>query len=211
MPDDVNTTQPDGAGQQPALRTFTQEEVNAIAADARRQARDAAQRDLLNRYGDPDALLKAKTRLDELEAAQLSEADKLRKQIDDLTQAQETAAQQLRAEKLNTLRLKVGQELGLPPVLAERLTGEDEEALKVDAQKVLAGIKESGRTVLPNVNATEGALTSKPSGTVKLTPGQQAAAKASGMTHEAYIEALQKMEQGAKQAVNVSFKEKPKE
>lgn len=194
MAEDVNQTLPDATGQQ-AQRTFTQDEVNAIAARARQEARSAAERDYAVKYGDLDDLVKKAIRAEELEAEQMSETDRLRKQIDDLKAENERAAAQTTAARLSALRLKVGQELGLPPMLAERLAGEDEETLKADGQKVLATLKEAGRPVLPNINATEGALAPTGPAKVKLTPEQEAALKKAqavdpSMTSERYIAAL---------------------
>jgi hypothetical protein len=86
-------------------------------------------------------LSKKAKRADELEQAEqkrkdaeMSETDKLRRQIAELT---EKAAKSERA----ALVQKIAAETGLPAVLADRLQGEDAEALREDAAKLLEIVK----------------------------------------------------------------------
>jgi rRNA maturation endonuclease Nob1 len=66
--------------------------------------------------------------------AELSETDKLRKQ---LAEAESKAAT---AER-NSLVTRIAAEIGLPAILATRLQGADEEALREDAKQLLETIK----------------------------------------------------------------------
>lgn len=194
MTDQNDTLTPEGTGQQPANeRTFSQADMDALAAKIRNEARESTKRQIAADYGDLEALKAAKARLDELEAAELSEAEKLKRQIADLTAAQEAAQRQAKEAEQRAERLRVGLELGLPPVMAERLIGDDADAMKADAQRLLDALTEAGRPVLPDIHATEGAI-SQGARHPKLTPGQRAAARAVKMTDEEYIKALESME-----------------
>lgn len=62
--------------------------------------------------------------------AELSETEKLKKE---LAEAKTKAA----AAERSALLQKIALETGLPPILAERLQGEDEDALREDAKKLL--------------------------------------------------------------------------
>jgi hypothetical protein len=193
MTENVDTT-PEGTGKKPDSgdRTFDQADVNALAARIRTEARDSTTRQIIEKYGDLDALAAAKKELDDRKAAEMSAAEKLQKELADLKSQREADAQKLKAAELNTLRLKVGQELSLPPVMAERLVGDDEETLKADAQRLLASLRESGRPVLPDINATEGALSGSNKG-FKLTAEQEAIVQKSGVDRDKYIEHLKNL------------------
>jgi hypothetical protein len=148
-----------------------QAKIDAIVANQKAEVR----RRIQNEYGDLDELKAAKEKLDEKNAAELSEMEKLQKQIEDMKAEQVKLQQQAKDERLKTLRLRVGQEAGLPPVLAERLTGADEEAMKADAVQVLAALKADPR--IPNIDATAGGSQTASKPRVKLTPGELAVAE----------------------------------
>jgi alanyl-tRNA synthetase len=195
QPDAVQT-QPDEAAdrtageQQPNAGTLTQDQVNAIVqsrlADERRR--------IQSQYGDLDELKALKEAEEERRQAEMSEVEKLQAQMAEMKAKQAEAERKAQEAELNTLRLRVGQELGLPSVMAERLRGADAEELKADAQTLLEALKLTGQPVrIPNADATAGmGSTTAPS--VKLTPGQQAAARAAGMTDDDYAKALSAVE-----------------
>lgn len=188
------TPSPAGTGTQPedAGRLFTQADVNAISGKVRAEASESALRKLIAEYGDLDALRAAKAKLDDLEAAQLSEADKLRKQLADVQAQQEKATAEAREATLRADRLRVGLEMGLSPVVAERLMGETVEAMKEDAQKLLDSLPASTRRVLPDTHATEGALATGSKGGVKLTAEQEEIIRRTGIDREKYVANLSK-------------------
>lgn len=93
----------------------------------------------------------AKAKLDELEAAGKSEADKLRDQL----AAAERAAQEA---ELRALRLEVAADKGLTPSQAKRLVGSTLEELEADADDLLADFQPA-----------KGAVETKP--TENLRPG----------------------------------------
>lgn len=150
----------DGTGQATgqqadAVRTFTQEELDAIIRDRLAQDRERRMKQLREQYGDLDDLKTARERLAELEAAQLSETEKLRKQLEDMQRAVAERDQAAREAELSALRLEVGQVKGLTPTLAKRLAGATREELEADADAVLAELKPA-RPAAPNLNATAG-------------------------------------------------------
>lgn len=141
-------------GHQDAPRTFTQDEVNAIISQRLRDEETRITRRLSEQYGDLGTLAEKARKADELEAASLSETDRLRKELE--AERSKTAEQVQKAQEaqLQALRLEVGAELGLTPTLAARLTGTDKEALKADATAILAELKITPRP--PRLDATAG-------------------------------------------------------
>lgn len=182
-------------GQQTEAPTFTQQQLDAIIKERLAQERERQQRKLTEQYGDLDVLKAARDKLAEIETAQMSEADKLRKQIEEI-QAQAAAKEREAQEAtLAMLRLEVGQTKGLTPTLAKRLSGTTREELEADADVVLAELK-PGKPNAPNLNATAGGADDK-SGT-KLTPEQRAMLERirkvdPSMTDEKYAAALAKL------------------
>jgi len=189
---------PAGTGQQPeAPRLFTQDQVNAITGQTRIEEREKAQKRIDTEYGDLATLAAKAKRLDEIEAANLSETEKLKRELEQGKQREAAAAQKAVDAERAALRLKVGQLEGLPVVLAERLQGDTEEELIADADRLLAEIGQPAKPKPPDLNATAGAgggAGRKPT----LTPGQQAAARAAHMTDDQFIAALDKLEEGQK-------------
>jgi hypothetical protein len=106
---------------------------------------------------------KAAKRLAELEEAEtkrkeaeLSEVEKLQKKLAD------TQKQYAEAER-KAIRQKVAAEVGLPAVLAERLQGDDEEAMRADAAKLLEALPkatEPKKPTGPVINPTNPAAAS---------------------------------------------------
>lgn len=102
-----------GAG---STRTFTQDELNAAVANVRREHKDKL-----------DAITKER-----------DDAVALRTQLEE--RHKETEAK-LGSTSKEALKFKVALDAGLPAVLAERLTGDDEDSLKSDAAKLKELIK----------------------------------------------------------------------
>jgi len=195
-------TPPAGTGLQPDVSgLFTQEQVNAIAGKARIDAREALANSIKTDYGDLDILKAAKQRLDDIEAANLSETEKLKREIEQGKQREAAAAQKAVDAERAALRLKVGQLKGLPVVLAERLQGDTEDELIADADRLLAEIGQPAKPKPPDLNATAGAGGGMGARKPALTPDQeQALAQAQKvdpkMTRERYIARLQQMQGG---------------
>ena len=186
LPVDTDQDRTAGTGLD-ALVGLTQAQLNAIIANEKKQAKLS----VLKELGDVDALKAKAAKFDELEAANLSENQKLQKTIDDMAAAQVVQQQQIDAARLDALRLRIGQELGLPPTFSARLQGADEDALKADAQVVLAAMKIDPSARVPNIDATagggqQGAGTPTPN----LTPEQIAAAIKAEVPLDKYAEAL---------------------
>jgi len=153
----VNDTLSTGqaTGEHAAPRTFTQQERDAIIRDRLAQERERQQRKLTEQYGNLYELKARATKYAEGEQAQMSETDKLRKQLEDAQRVAQEREQKAREAELAALRLEVGQLKGLTPALAKRLVGATREELEADADMVLADLKPSKPTA-PNLNATAG-------------------------------------------------------
>jgi hypothetical protein len=172
-------------------RTFTQADLDFHYAKAKTEER----RKLQTKYGDLDELAEAKRTLDEKRAAEMSELEKLQKQLADKDAEIVKATKQAETERLNALRLRVGQEVGLPTVLAARLQGADETELKADAETVKAVMGNTGQARIPNIDATAGGGQQIAQARVKLTAAQMAIADQYGISHDKYAESLQQFEE----------------
>ena len=116
----------------PAEKTYTQAELNAAAAAARKA------------HADEIKELQAKAaRLEEIEASQMSEADKAARRAEAAEKAKAEAEAELARVKLDSMKTRIGAEKGLDPKLAARLTGTTEEEIAADADAILALIPKS--------------------------------------------------------------------
>lgn len=103
-------------------KTFTQADVDRIVQD--RVAKEKA------KYSDYDELKAKAGKVDEQEAANKSELDKMREQLETVTKAQvESDRKALRAE--------VAMAKGLTAAQAKRLAGDTREELEADADEIL--------------------------------------------------------------------------
>lgn len=177
-------------GQQADPKTFTQADVDRLMGRTREEAKRAVMNELATKYGDLDALAKAQKELEEKRQAEMTELEKLqaeRQKLLEKLQAQEAAA---KAAQLDALRLKVGQEVGLPPALASRLQGSTAEEIKADAEAVLAALPgQPAPGAFGSTGATDG-TNDKNHG---LTASERAVADAAGMSYEAYAKAKQSL------------------
>lgn len=113
----------------------TQEELDAIV-----KARIARER---KKYQDYDQL---KTRVEELETEKSSLQTALndaKSNTDSYTEEISTLKNQIADYETANLRTKVALQYGLPIDLADRLQGDDEDGLKVDAERLASFIKPS--------------------------------------------------------------------
>lgn len=112
------------------VKTFTQDEVNAIVSDRLKRANE--------KYADYEALKEKASKLDELEEAQKSELQK----ANEKAQALETELEQMKsANALREIKDKVSSETGVPVNL---LTANNEEALFEQAKGILEYAKPQG-------------------------------------------------------------------
>lgn len=131
----VNTEPP--AGEMPAAQPAQGDDIEAIKAALKKANNEAAK----YRKAAEAAEQERKARED----AELSETEKLRKQVAEYEDRIKTAERQ-------NLQRKIGAELGLPEVLALRLQGDDEDAMKEDAKAILATLPK--KPSAPNLSAT---------------------------------------------------------
>lgn len=140
MPDDPKEDTPtpkkDDEG-----KTFTQADVDRIVAD--RLSREKA------KYSDYDELKAKADQFDEAEAANKSEADKLR----DENEALKT---KLSEGESKALRAQIAMEKGLTAAQAKRLVGATQEELEADADEILEAFPAatSGATPPPSQTPT---------------------------------------------------------
>lgn len=193
--EDAETQDRTAGTNQDALVNLTQSALNSIIANEVRKV----EAQMRGKYSDYDALQAKATELDQLKQAEETELEKLQRELAEKDAQIETAKQQAETERLNTLRLRVGQELGLPPQLSALLQGTDEEALKAHAQTLIDALPAAPGARVPNLDATAGG--GQPSTrSMKLTPEQEAAlANAQRidptMTREKYIEHWKKFQE----------------
>lgn len=116
-------------------KTFTQAELDRIIAD--RLKREAS------KYADYDELKAKADKFDEHEAANKSEVDKLREQVETLTKSQ-TAAE------AKALRAEVAMAKGLTDAQAKRLSGSTREELEADADELVEMFKGQGNNPPPS-------------------------------------------------------------
>lgn len=105
-----------------------------LRAEEEKFARLAAKKDA--------QLEELKARLEQMESAQAEQfrqqLDDMKRQSDEALAALEAAKAEAAAARLDAMRSSVALATGLPPELASRLRGDDEEALRADAEKLAA-------------------------------------------------------------------------
>jgi len=158
----------------------------------RQEARERAQRDIVDKYGDLDELAKAKAELAKKREAEMSELEKLQAKLTELEQKATQAEQKAQAAQLNALRLEVGQAKGLTPILAARLQGTTREELEADADQVLAEVKPQAARPA-DLNATDGGAGVRMPGAADVTPQQIAIGAKFGLTPKQVAENVKKM------------------
>ena len=183
----VNNEQatPERTGQQtPPERTFTQAELDQII-----NARLTRERE---KYADYDEKSK---KLAEIEQAQMSELEKLQKQLDDARKASEQAKAEADIARLEALRLQVATEKGLPAPLAGRLNGATKEELEADAASLLELVKlDTSQTRRGSTDAAAGTRQTSTSETIDLSDDEIAFAQ--GMKIPLDVYAKRKKETG---------------
>ena len=67
--------------------------------------------------------------------------DTLQTQVNTLTGEKEALEQKVAGYETNSVKMRIAQELGIPGAMAERLTGDSEEAIRKDAEAMAAIFK----------------------------------------------------------------------
>lgn len=132
MPDDPNDTptpKKDDEG-----KTFTQADIDRIVAD--RLSREK------NKYSDYEDLKAKAEKFDQAEAANKSEADKLRDE-------NEALKAKVSAGESKALRAQIAMEKGLTAAQAKRLVGSTQEELEADADEILEAFPSQGGGTKP--------------------------------------------------------------
>ncbi|CEP67875.1 Protein of unknown function DUF4355 [Moorella glycerini] len=130
------TGQGDG-GQQPG-KTFTQEELDRIIADRLSRERE--------KYKDYNDLKKAAEELKKIKEAQMSEAEKLQARLAELERSLAEKDREAAEAKLEVMKLRILEEVGLPKAWADRIFGTNEEELRADAKNLAKLLGEAGKT-----------------------------------------------------------------
>ncbi len=130
-------------------KTFTQDDLDRIVAERLRRERE--------KHSDYDELKAKAGRLDELEASNKSELEKLNERLTATDQRAQSAEQAL-------LRANVAASKGLTPAQAKRLAGVTQEELEADADELLETFKapRSDPSQRPRPNLRAGADPTEP-------------------------------------------------
>ena len=99
-----------------------------------------------------DSLEAAKAALEEaktLKAAQMTEAEKLVEERDKALAARDEAVAAVKARDLTDLRKRIASETGLPEVLAAKLEGDDEAAMKAEAKAIIEALPSASQGLPP--------------------------------------------------------------
>ena len=168
---------------------FSQEEVNKIVAQAKRETRRAEQ----SKFSDYENLKARAAKADELEQAQLTETERLQARAEDAERRENAATSEI-ADALISSDVKVrAAQMGIvDPDAAFVLL--DRKGINYDSENGVTGVEDALTALVeskpwlrsnnrtPNMNPEGG----QPTPTIKLTQQQRDAARAFGMTEEQY-------------------------
>lgn len=107
----------------------TQEQLEAVIKDRLERAKKTAKEEAEKAYADYDDLKKQNAELSEKLKTAADAAEETKTRLQELEKSNASY-------KLSSLKVKVAQEAGLPFEFADRLSGEDEEAIRADAAEV---------------------------------------------------------------------------
>ena len=171
-------------------RSFSQDEVNRIQAQTRREVR--------GQFSDYQQLKNRAAKADELEQANLTEAERLAQRANDAEKAVVDANVKL-ADALISSEVKVkAVQLGIiDPDAAYLLM--DKANVQYDAEKGVSGIDEALTQLLDNKPYLKGSLnrapnlnpqSGEPAPILRLSEGQREAARLMGMSEEDYAQGI---------------------
>ncbi len=137
----------------------SQEEVNKFFGDRAKQARNAARAELEQEYKDRYAgfdEFKAKAEKYDTEVKALNDTiTALRGEKDSSANTISELQGKIREYEINSAKMRIAREAGLPAELADRLTGADEDAMRTDAESLAKLIQRNN--VAPMYNRDNGA------------------------------------------------------
>lgn len=114
----------------------TQEQLDAIISERVKRAEKRAEEKAAEKYADYDSL-KDKASAYEKQIADLSEQLKSgESKLAEFTTEKEGLEAKIKEYETASIKTKIALETGLPHQLAEKLTGDDEEAIRADAKKM---------------------------------------------------------------------------
>lgn len=107
----------------------TQEQLDAILKDRIERAKKTAEENVRKEFADYESIKEDNKSL----AEKLEQMNASTKETEDRLKELEKANAEY---KLSAMKVKIAQDAGLPIELADRLSGEDEEAIKADAEEM---------------------------------------------------------------------------
>ncbi len=125
--------------QNPPEKTFTQAELEAILAERLKREKE--------KYKDYADLKKAAEEYQKLKEAQMSEAEKLQTKLSEYERQLLEKEREAAEARLESLKLRVLDEMGLPKAWASRIFGTTEEEIKTDAEELKKLLGTPGKTV----------------------------------------------------------------
>lgn len=137
-----------GNNQASPEKTFTQAELEAILAERLRRERE--------KYKDYAELKKMAEEYQKLKEAQMSETEKLQAKLGEYERQLLEKELALQEARLESLKLKVLDEMGLPKAWASRIFGTTEEEIRQDAEELKKLLGAAGKTVGGGTNPPAG-------------------------------------------------------
>ena len=172
-----------------AQRTFSQDEVNQMMAKTRRETR--------SQFGDYNQLKERAQKADELEQAQMSEAQKMEQRAIDAEKRASEAQQQIASAMISAeVKVRASQMGIIDPDAAFLLL--DQSNVNYSMESGVSGVDEALTLLLeskpylksanriPNINPESGAMAP----VLRLSEDQREAARLMGMTEEDYARGL---------------------
>lgn len=184
-PNNVSGDTGQATGQQPAIpeAKFTQADLDRIAAKVRAEVK--------GQYTDYDTV---KAELEQRKAAEMTEAQRLQKEIERFQQVAAEAERKATESALEAIRLRVASDKGLPAELAGLLKGATQEEIEAHAVIVIESAKKIGQK--PTPPELDGAAGAGQRGQqTGLTADEADIARKAGMTPDQWLAAKKRMGQ----------------
>lgn len=127
----------------------TQEQFDELVKDRLAKAKDKAREEVRAEFSDYDALKQQIAELNEKVKATASEKDteikSLQDQLKESAKEKDELTGKAKAYELQATKIKVASDMGIPLEMADRLSGDDEESIKADAENIkdLFGTKQA--------------------------------------------------------------------
>ena len=127
----------------------TQEQFDELVKERLAKAKDKAREEVRAEFSDYDDLKQQIAELNEKVKATASEKDTEIKSLQDQLKASAKEKDELtgkaKAYELQATKIKVASDMGIPLEMADRLSGDDEESIKADAENIkdLFGTKQT--------------------------------------------------------------------